>query len=66
MSALPPESDILRIGINVCKVPVADIAIEPRRTEEAGREMGRRACVNVCLWHLTDVDSDAQLVRFQG
>ena len=26
--------------------------------------MGRRACVNVCLWHKADIDADAENVRF--
>ena len=25
MSALPPEADILIVGINVCYVPIADV-----------------------------------------
>jgi hypothetical protein len=29
MSALPPEADMLIVGINVCYVPSAAIRIEP-------------------------------------
>ena len=32
MSALPPEADMLIVGINVCYVPIADIGV---------RELGR-------------------------
>ena len=27
MSALPPEADMLIVGINVCYVPIADISV---------------------------------------
>ena len=37
-----------------------------KATEEAGREMGIRACVNVCLWHIADIDADEEHVRFWG
>ena len=30
MSALPPEADMLIIGINVCYVPLADITARSR------------------------------------
>jgi hypothetical protein len=35
-----------------------------KATEEAGREMGRRACVNVCLWHKADMLNALTNVRF--
>jgi hypothetical protein len=37
-----------------------------KATEEAGREMGGRACVNVCLWHIADVPHAPTNVRYRG
>ena len=37
-----------------------------KATEEAGREKGRRAWVNVCLWHKADIDFEAEHVCFRG
>ena len=34
MSALPPEADMLIVGINVCYVPLADIAYAPSKPWE--------------------------------
>jgi hypothetical protein len=38
MSALPPEADMLIVGINVCSVPKADFenSIPPRRPKAVG------------------------------
>jgi hypothetical protein len=35
-------------------------------SDRGGREMGRRASVNVCLWHEADIGFDAEHVRFRG
>ena len=32
MSALPPEADMLIVGINVCYVPLTDIGVRTGRT----------------------------------
>ena len=36
-----------------------------KATEKAGREMGRRACVNVRLWHKADMLNALTNVRFR-
>ena len=36
MSALPPEADMLIVGINVCYVPEADIRMAVNETSLAG------------------------------
>ena len=35
MSALPPEADMLSVGINVCYVPIADISDKERCRRQA-------------------------------
>ena len=35
MSALPPESDMLIVGINVCYVPLADIPVRSLWSSDA-------------------------------
>ena len=50
MSALPPEADMLIVGMNVCYVPEADICLSPAilpSIEAAG------ACRQVCSWALS-------------
>ena len=49
-----------------CAMATGAANLALKATEEAGREMGRRACVNVCLWHKADIDFDAEHVCFRG
>ena len=37
MSALPPEADMLIVGINVCYVPIADISSIPEKAQKSLR-----------------------------
>ena len=55
MSALPPEADMLIVGINVCFVPIADKAtraIRPIRIPTTRKLPGGRKCY---LGHCPDL-----------
>ena len=41
MSALPPEADMLIVDINVCQLPIADMA--KRLTQARTRRLGKRS-----------------------
>ena len=48
MSALPPEADMLIVGINVCYVPIADIASASLSERKRGRKC--RNCYRLLQW----------------